>query len=97
MIKATTQHGTYYLIDLNEGKAMRVKGDGRNDMYRDGEWFQFSWLDAIDFDEGKHMNTHQIEIGKGIYFNVINHSHYDWRSTTRVVSIEEYDDSNSSS
>ena len=96
MLKVTTQHGTYYLIDLYEGKAMRVKSEGRNDMYRDGEWFQFSWLDAIDFDEGKHMNTHQIEIGKGIYFNVINHSHYDWRSTTRVVSIEEYDADNSS-
>lgn len=94
MLKVTTQHGTYYLIDLYEGKAKRVKGEGRNDMYRDGDWFQFSWLDAIDFDEGNHMNTHQIEIGKGIYFNVINHSHYDWRSTTRVVSIEEYDEQN---
>ena len=92
MIKATTQHGTYYLIDLYEGKAMRVKGDGRNDMHRDGEWFQFSWLDAIDFDNNCYTKTHKIEIGKGIYFNVINHSHYDWRSTTRVVSIEDFNE-----
>ena len=97
MIKATTQHGTYYLIDLNEGKAKRVKGEGRNDMYRDGEWFQFSWLDSIDFDNERYTKTNQIEIGKGIYFNVINHPNYTWRSTTRVVSIEDYDDSNSSS
>ena len=91
MIKVTTSHGTYYIIDLNDGKAKRIKGDGRNDMYRDGEWFQFSWLDAIDFDNDRYAKTNKIEIGKGIYFNVINHPHYTWRSTTRVVSIDEYD------
>lgn len=96
MLKVTTQHGTYYLIDLYEGKAKRVKGEGRNDMYRDGEWFYFSWLDGIDFDNDCYTKKHEIEIGKGIYFNVINHPNYTWRSTTRVVSIEEYDADNSS-
>lgn len=94
MIKATTQHGTYYIIDTALGKAKRVKGDGRNDMHRDGEWFQYTWLDSIDYDLDEPMITksYKIEIGRGIYFNLINHPHYDWRTTTRVVSIEDYNE-----
>lgn len=90
MIKATTEYGTYYIIDLNIGKAKRVKGEGRNDMYRDGEWFQFSWLDGIDFENNCYTKTNEIEIGKGIFFNIINHPQYTWRTTTAVTSIEEY-------
>lgn len=90
MIKATTQHGTYYLIDLNGGKAKRVKGEGRNTMYGDEEWFYFGYLRSYDFDTQEFCEG--IEIDKALYFSHLNNSVYDWRSSTRVVSIEEYDE-----
>lgn len=93
MIKATTSHGTYYVIDEENKRAMRVKGEGRDSMYKDGDWFSFSSLDAIDYDSSPPSlcKSYQIEIGKGIYFFCIGVPDrlYDWRSTTRVTNIEE--------
>ena len=93
MIKATTSHGTYYLIDEENNRAMRVKGEGRGSMDKDGDWFSFSSLDAIDYDSSppRLCESYQIETGKGIYFFCVGVPGrlYDWRSTTRVTAIEE--------
>lgn len=96
MIKATTEHGTYYLIDYENQLAMRVNGEGRNEMEGDSKWFRFISVSAYDW------NTHErilggIEVGKAMYFNLTGHAYYDWRISTTVVSIEDYDDSDSSS
>ena len=90
MLKVTTQHGTYYLIDKETSRAKRVKGDGRNDMYGDSDWFQYHNYQAYDFDSQEFSIG--IEVGKGIFFNLINHPQYAWRSSTKVVSIEELDE-----
>jgi len=96
MIKATTQHGTHYLIDFDNQLAMRVKAQDRNDMSGDSQWFQFSDIEAFDWNTKRRSNS-GIKVGKAIYFNLVDHPDYDWRISTNVTSIEEYDDSNSSS
>lgn len=90
MIKATTQHGTYYIIDPENNRAKRVKGEGRNDMNGDSEWFDYTALMALTdgVPQGK------IEVGKAMYFILKGHSVWDWRSSTTVVSIEDYSDEN---
>lgn len=96
MIKATTAHGTYYLIDFDNQLAMRVRAEDRNVMSGDSQWFRFSDIEAFDWSAKRRSNS-GIEVGKAIYFNLVNHPDYDWRISTDVISIEEYDDSNSSS
>lgn len=78
MIKATTSHGTYYLIDEENMKAIRVPASDRGQLFTDGDWFHIrSWTGA--------------EIGKCMYFNLRNNPYCDWQQSTPVVSIEEYD------
>lgn len=98
MIKATTKHGTYYLIDLDTQLAMRVKGDGRNKMHGDSQWFRFVSVSAWDWETNKSVDG-GIQVGKAIYFALMGtgHPNYDWRISTNVISIEDYNDSNSSS
>ena len=88
MIKATTEHGTYYLIDNKSGKAMRVKAEDRNDMYDDGEWFDFLYYCSVDRDKWKYGDNGEIEIGKSIFF-ALSRPFGDWRISTDVVSVEE--------
>ena len=90
MLKVTTKHGTYYLIDQDRGIAKRVKAEGRNDMYGDSEWFEFSTVHSYV----RETNTHGpgIEIWKDKYFLLRGHRDYDWRISTEVTSIEEVDD-----
>jgi hypothetical protein len=90
MLKVTTEHGTYYLIDLEKGRAKRVKGDGRNDMYGDNEWFEFSTIHSYSRDTQTHGSD--IEVGKDMYFLLRGPREYDWRISTEVVSIEEAPD-----
>lgn len=79
MIKATTSHGTYYLIDEENMKAIRVPATSRGQLSTDGDWFNIrSWSG--------------VEIGKIMYFSLTNNPHYDWQQSTPVVSIEEYDE-----
>lgn len=90
MIKVTTEHGTYYLIDRERGRAKRVKGEERNDMYGDSEWFEFATVHSYVRETYEHGDD--IEIGKDMYFLLTGPRDYDWRISTEVVSIEEVDD-----
>jgi hypothetical protein len=91
MIKATTSHGTYYLIDEKNQLAMRVKSDGRNDMSGDSQWFRFTSLSAWDWDT-KEIIEGGVQVGKAMYLTLSNHKDYDWRISTNVISIEDYND-----
>lgn len=91
MIKATTEHGTYYLIDLDTQLAMRVKADDRNDMSGDSQWFRFTSLSAWDWD-AKEIVEGGVQVGKAMYLTLSNHIDYDWRISTNVISIEDYND-----
>ena len=87
MIKATTSHGTYYIIDTENKRAKRVRAEGRGYMYDDGEWFDYEYLTTWQNNESGES---EIEIGKSILFVLNGHTVYDWRTTTKVTSIEEY-------
>lgn len=87
MIKATTSHGTYYIIDTENKRAKRLRADGRGYMYGDGEWFDYQYLHT--WDKGESGGS-EIEIGKSIMFILNGHTVYDWRTTTKVTAIEEY-------
>lgn len=86
MIKVTTEHGTFYLIDMDRQIAKRVKGEGRNKMYHDGEWWDFYDVFAYDRVEKKRLGD--ISVGHDMFFKT-GHGMYDWRISTSVVSIEE--------
>lgn len=87
MLKVTTSHGTYYVIDMENHKAKRVKGEGRNEMYGDSDWFQFNSVNAYDYETQKNIGP--IQVGYPMFFTLHRHDRYDWRSSTTVVSIEE--------
>ena len=94
MLKATTKHGTYYLIDLENMRAMRVRGESRNDMGDDGEWFDYWDIQTYDYD--KYLNNESplrsepIVVGKSIFF-YLTRPFGGYRISTDVVSIEETD------
>ena len=90
MIKATTSHGTHYLIDEENQLAMRVKAEDRNPMLGDNQWFRFASVGPFDWDTKQRVEG-GIQVGKAIYFNVFGDRDYDWRISTNVVSIEDYD------
>jgi hypothetical protein len=87
MIKVTTGHDTYYLIDMDKQIAKRVKGEGRNEMYHDDEWWDFYSVYAYDRKERKRV-ADNILVGYDMYFNT-GYGMYDWRISTNVTSIEE--------
>jgi hypothetical protein len=89
MIKATTSHGTYYIIDTESRRAKRVRAEDRGDMYGDGEWFDYQYLTT--WHDG-NAGESEVKVGKSILFILSGHTVYDWRTTTKVVSIEKYDD-----
>jgi hypothetical protein len=90
MIKATTQHGTYYLIDTENGRAMRVKAEDRNDMYGDGDWFEYSFFCPLKRTYGaSYGDNGVVEVGKSIYFELRGPRYHDWRISTDVISVEE--------
>ena len=88
MKKYTTSHGTYYLVDEDNMRAKRVKGDGRNSLQMDGEWFNYVYYTAYDWDSREALGEPQV--GKSIFFWLgkrdINH---DYRITTDVTKIED--------
>lgn len=96
MIKVTTEHGTQYIIDYDNYCAKRVKGEDRNDMYGDGEWFTFQFVSSFDRETLERIDGGP-QIGYSMYFQLSGPRDYDWRISTNITSIEEYDDSDSSS
>jgi hypothetical protein len=89
MLKVTTQHGTYYLIDMENKRAKRVRVESPNEMLSDGEWFYFLSVEA--FDRYSLERGGDIQIGKSMYFLLRGLREYDWRISTDVVSIEQLD------
>ena len=81
MIKATTIHGTYYLIDEENKRAIRVPPSNKKDVYANAEgWFSFfNWTGA--------------EVGEGMVFYLYRtpENPFDWQKSTVVVSIEQVD------
>jgi hypothetical protein len=88
MLKVTTSHGTYYIVDQETRRAKRIKAENRGDMYNDGEWFHYVSLTALH--NGKAYG--EIEVGKPMHFILTGHNMYDWRTSTKIVSIEEYEE-----
>jgi hypothetical protein len=82
MIKATTIHGTYYLIDEENMRAIRVRPENRQDVYSNTE----GWFNYFTFSGAK--------IGKPMqfYLEYTDHNPFDWQISTPVVSIEEIED-----
>lgn len=78
MIKATTSHGTHYLIDEKNHKAIRVPAQGRMNLDVENDWFYYT----------SKMGP---EIGNQLYFNLWRHPKYDWIMSTPVTAIEEVD------
>lgn len=79
MIKATTIHGTYYLIDEENMKAIRVPPHDKQDKYANTEgWFSFyNWTGAK---VGEVMM---------LYLDRTPENPFDYQKSTVVVSIEE--------
>lgn len=78
--KITTSHGTYYIFDMDNRKAMRVPAEGRNEMRSDNDWFVVK-------------NFDHIEVGYSTYWQcrgIASDDWYTWRQTTEVVSIEPF-------
>lgn len=71
-----TAHGTYYVIDLDNMRGMRVPAEGRNEMRADNDWF---FLNDIKCNVGQPM----FMLCSGIAQDDI----YTWRLSTEVSSI----------
>jgi hypothetical protein len=90
MKKITTGNGTHYILDEDHRCARRVKGEARNVMCGDGEWFYYTSMGAWDKDENRIVSPPVI--GMPIFFNLTGHRDYDWRMTTTVRNIEEVEE-----
>jgi hypothetical protein len=88
MIKATTEHGTYYLIDMKNLTAKRVPAADRGELLSDNQWFRFVGLTSFDRETQEH-SLDPLELGKSLYFMMSTREQYDWRISTNIVSIEE--------
>jgi hypothetical protein len=79
MIKATTIHGTYYLIDEENMKAIRVPPSNKDDVYANAEgWFNFYKWTGVKVGEGMMF-----------YLDRTPENPFDWQKSTVVVSVEE--------
>lgn len=94
MIKAITQHGTYYLIDFEKNRALRVKGPYSHEIIPNNVWFAFLNVFPFDRDSGQLEEdlSGSIEIGKSMYFQLRSFERTPWILTSNVVSIEEVED-----
>ena len=91
MIKATTEHGTYYLIDMKNLTAKRVPAADRGELLSDNQWFHFVGLTSFDRETQEH-SLDPLELGKSLYFMMSTREQYDWRISTNIVSIEEVEE-----
>ena len=94
MIKAITQHGTYYLIDFEKNRALRVKGAYSHEIIPNNVWFAFIDVSSFDRDSGQleENSGGLIQIGKSMYFQLRSFERIPWILTSDVVSIEEVED-----
>ena len=76
----TTAHGTYYIVDLDERRAMRVPAEGRGALEADGEWFH---INGIECTVGQRMRLSCRGMSMGDW--------YTWRLSTEVSSITARD------
>jgi len=91
VIKATTEHGTYYLIDMKNLTAKRVPAADRGELLSDNQWFYFVGLTSFDRETQEH-SLEPLELGKSLYFMMSTREQYDWRISTDIVSIEEVEE-----
>lgn len=94
MIKVITQHGTYYLIDFEKNRALRVKGPYSHEIIPNNVWFSFLDIYPFDRESGQLQENLKgsIEIGHSMYFVLGNSERTKWILTSDVVSIEEVED-----
>jgi hypothetical protein len=94
MFKVTTKHGTYYLIDFEKNRALRVRGPYSHEIIRDNVWFAFSSVFAFDRDakEPEDRDKGDIQIGHSMYFNLRSFERISWIISSEVVSIEEVEE-----
>lgn len=94
MKKVTTKHGTYYLIDFEKNRALRVRGPYSHEIIRDNIWFAFSSVFAFDRDAEKPEDKIKgdIQVGCSMYFNLRSFERISWIISSEVVSIEEVED-----
>ena len=94
MIKAITSHGTYYLIDFEKNRALRVKGAHSHEIIPNDVWFAFSDVFAFDRDAEQFEDgiKGEIQVGYSMYFLLRSFERVPWILTSAVVSIEEVED-----
>lgn len=95
MLKVITKHGTYYLIDFEKNRALRVKGLHSHEIIPNNVWFAFS--DVCSFDrnfDGNFIDALKegIHIGYSMYFQLRSYERTPWIITSDVVSMEEVND-----
>ena len=73
-----TEHGTYYLVDLDSKKFMRVRAQGRNPLNGDSEWIPFITVSEIIVGGRMHFVMFPSSASRGD----------TWRWTTLVTKIE---------
>lgn len=88
MIKVTTVHGTQYLIEFENARAMRIPSGG-NAMTDDESWFEFADVHAYDRETNTHIYEEPYIIGKAMFFYLTGPRDYDWKISTNIVSVEE--------
>jgi hypothetical protein len=76
-----TSHGTYYIVDLDNRRAMRVPAEGRGALVADRMWF--------------HINQIECTVGQRMRLSCRGISAidwYTWRLSTDVTSITACED-----
>lgn len=76
--KVETQHGTHYIIDLDNRKGKRVPATDRNEMRADNDWFHIQSIDIC-------------EVGHEMFLKcsgIATDDWYTWRRSTVVTLIE---------
>jgi hypothetical protein len=77
--KVTTEHGTYYILDFDNGKGKRVPAEGRNALRADNDWFKLYRVRDFKIGEPMHLEVR----------GIADDDWYTWRRTTIVSSIEK--------
>jgi len=76
--KVSTAFGTYYIIDLDRKRGMRVPGPDRREMEADNDWFGIEYINC-NLGESMYIDTKPL----------VSTDWYDWRLTSKVTKIEE--------
>lgn len=88
-IVAKTKSGASYFIDIDKYKAVRLSDSSAPSMESDSRWFSFSNMYCFEVGDPRNMKRVEFpEIEKCLYFTLVNHPYWDWRSTTPIVDIK---------